>query len=61
MAADVAEMERMIAELLEFERLRDGRGVSAARQDLMRLVRDVAASFQNRPPGVRFVASSREM
>lgn len=61
MAADVAEMERMVAELLEFERLRDGRGIRTARQDLMPLLRDVAESFQNRPPGVRLVSTSRAM
>jgi signal transduction histidine kinase len=61
MAADVAEMQRMIAELLEFERLRDARGIQTARQDLMPLLRDVAARFQNRPPGVRIVSTSREM
>lgn len=61
MAADVAEMERMIAELLEFERLRDARGMRTARQDLMPLLREVAERFQNRPPGVRIVSMSREM
>lgn len=61
MAADVIEMERMIAELLEFERLRDGRGMRTARQDVMGLLRDVAKSFQNRPPGVRIVSTVREV
>ncbi|MCA1584089.1 MAG: HAMP domain-containing histidine kinase, partial [Acidobacteria bacterium] len=61
MAADVVEMERMIAELLEFERLRDGRGLRTARQDLMPLLRDVAESFHNRPPGVCIVSTSREL
>ncbi len=60
MAVDVAEMERMIAELLEFER-RDGRGIRTARQDLMPLLREVAESFENRPPGVRIASTSREM
>src|SRR5262249_57083550 len=50
----------MIAELLELERLRDGRGIKTARQDLMPLLRDVAESFKNRPPGVRIVSTSRE-
>jgi signal transduction histidine kinase len=61
MAVDVAEMERMIAELLDFERLRDGRGIRTARQDLVLILREVAQSFQNRPPGVRIVSMSREM
>ena len=61
MAADVAEMERMIAELLELERLRDRRGIQPARQDLMLIVREVAETFRHRPPGVRIVSTSREM
>jgi signal transduction histidine kinase len=58
MAGDIVEMERLIAELLEFERLRDGRGIRTARRDLMPLLRDVAKTFQDRPPGVRIVSSS---
>jgi signal transduction histidine kinase len=61
MAADVAEMERLIAELLKFERLRDSRAIKTARQDLTPLMREVAESFQNRPPGVRVVSMSREI
>ncbi|MEP6732263.1 MAG: HAMP domain-containing protein, partial [bacterium] len=34
LAGDVTEMERMVTELLELERLRMGRGISTARQDL---------------------------
>src|SRR5262245_3505387 len=55
-AADLAEMERMIEELLELERLR-GRGLRTVRQDLMPVVRDVAATFRNTPPGVRVVSN----
>jgi signal transduction histidine kinase len=54
MTADVAEMEVMVTELLEWERLRDGRGSQRERQDLVPLVREVAESFRDRPPGVRF-------
>jgi len=61
MAADVAEMEIMIGELLELERLRDGHGVRTARQDLLPLLKDVAESFRNRPPGVHIVSRSREL
>jgi signal transduction histidine kinase len=61
MAADVAEMERMIAELLEFERLRDARGIRRACQDLMPLLREVTEPFLNRPPGVRIVSMLPEM
>ncbi len=61
MVADVAEMERMVAELLELERLRGGRGVTLVRQDLMPILREVAKGFQDRPPGVRVDSRSREI
>ncbi len=61
MAADVSEMERMIAELLELERLRGGRGVNPARQDLVPILRDIGESFYNRPPGVRVASTSQEI
>jgi signal transduction histidine kinase len=51
--ADVAEMEAMITELLELERLREGRGIRTERRDLVPLLREVAESFQDRPPGAR--------
>ena len=54
MAADVAEMEAMITELLELERLRDGRGAPArAPATWSPILREVAESFADRPPGVR--------
>jgi signal transduction histidine kinase len=59
--ADVAEMEAMIAELLELERLREGRGLRRERLDLVPLLRQVAEGFQDRPPGVRFVAEAPEI
>jgi signal transduction histidine kinase len=61
MASDVAEMERMIAELLELERLRGGRGVSPVRHDLVPILHETVESFQSRPPGVRVVSPSREI
>jgi signal transduction histidine kinase len=60
-AADVAEMEAMITELLELERLREGRGLRRERRDLVPLLREVTESFEDRPPGVRFVAEPREI
>ena len=60
-AADVAEMEAMITELLELERLREGRGIRTERQDLMPILREVAESFHDRPPGVRMVAAPSEI
>jgi len=61
MAADMAEMEVMISELLELERLRDGRGIAIVRQDLLAIVREVADSFRDKPPGVRVITAAREM
>jgi signal transduction histidine kinase len=61
MVADVAEMDRMIAELLELERLRGGRGIIPLRQDLLPLVRDVAATLQTTRPGVRVIANAGEI
>ncbi|HEY4575689.1 MAG TPA: HAMP domain-containing sensor histidine kinase, partial [Thermoanaerobaculia bacterium] len=60
-AADVAEMEAMIAELLELERLREGRGLRRERRDLVPLLREVVESFQDRPPGARFVTTAAEI
>jgi signal transduction histidine kinase len=61
MTADVAEMEIMISELLELERLRDGRGVRLVRQDVVALLRDVAESFRDRAPGVRLISGTQEL
>lgn len=61
MAADVVEMEAMIAELLELERLREGRALVTERQDLVPLIRDVAERFADRPPGVSVTTSQPEM
>lgn len=53
MSTDVAEMETMVTELLELERLRDGRGLRLARTDLGSIVRDAAEAFAAVPPGAR--------
>jgi signal transduction histidine kinase len=53
MRADVAEMETMVTELLELERLRGGKGILAERRDLVPLLRDVTERHADRPPGVR--------
>jgi len=55
LAADVAEMERMISGLLELERLRAGKGVTLARQDVVPIVREVVTGYENRAPGVALV------
>jgi signal transduction histidine kinase len=61
MTADIAEMEIMISELLELERLRDGRGVRLARQDVTALLRDVVETFRDRAPGVRLNMGPQEI
>jgi signal transduction histidine kinase len=61
LTADVAEMERMVSELLELERLRSGRGMHMARGDLVTIAHDVADEFRGRPPGVRVVSTSSEL
>lgn len=53
MAADVAEMEAMVTELLELERLREGRGIHAERRDLLPILRRVVQGFEGRSPGVK--------
>ncbi len=57
--ADIVEMEAMITELLELERLRGGGGMRIERQDLVPIVHEVAERFEDRPPGVRVVAAKR--
>jgi signal transduction histidine kinase len=54
LSSDVTEMEKMISGLLELERLRTGRGVTLVRQDIMPIVREVVATYEDRAPGVRF-------
>lgn len=61
LAADVAEMEGMITELLELERLRTGRGLDTSRQDIVTVVRDVADRFRDRAPGVRLLPTTGEL
>lgn len=61
MAADLAEMEIMIGELLELERLRDGRRISTARQDVVSLLDEVARNYDDRPPSVRVVPTTPEI
>lgn len=61
LAEDVMEMDAMIAELLELERLRNGRGIHPARENLASIVREVADGFGDRPPGMRIIALPREI
>lgn len=61
LAEDIADMERMVTELLELERLRLRRGIETTRQDVMPLLREVAERFRDTPPGVRVVSTAREI
>jgi signal transduction histidine kinase len=61
LSSEVVEMERMIAGLLELERLRTGRGVTPARQDIVPIIREVVASFEDRPPGVQLTDREGEI
>lgn len=61
MTADVREMERMIAELLELERLRSGSGLQKTRQDLVPLLRAAAEPYRGVAPGVQVFSSVPEL
>jgi signal transduction histidine kinase len=61
MDADVTEMEAMLAELLELERLRDGRGIETERQDLVPVLREAAEALGEGPPGVRLELTEPEL
>jgi len=61
MGIDVAEMDHMVAQLLELERLRGGRGVTFVRRDLVPILHDVARTFENKPPGVRIVSALQKI
>ena len=60
MAADTAELERMVSELLELERLRDPSGLRRERGDLIPLLRDLVGAFADRAPGVRLAQAPAE-
>jgi signal transduction histidine kinase len=49
---NVGEMEAMVTELLELERLRAGYGLERGRHDVVEIVRDAVLAFADRPPGV---------
>jgi signal transduction histidine kinase len=61
LVSDIDEMEMMVAELLELERLRDGRGLNPSFQDLTPILREMAARFNSRRPGVHFISASQEI
>jgi signal transduction histidine kinase len=60
--SDVAEMEAMITEILEIERLKDGRGgLRPQPRDVTLLVREVVDAFRERGPGVRVAGRPEEV
>ena len=61
MVGDLNEMEAMIAELLELERLRDGRVIRLESNDLVSVIQEVADNYRNGPPGIRTVSPLREV
>ncbi len=58
---NVAEMEALVMELLELERLRDGRALKLEDCDLVSIVQDAAQPFEDRPPGVVLGARPAEL
>lgn len=56
--SDLKEMEAMIAELLELERLRSPNGLHREDQDLIPILKEVCQSFDARPPGIRVGTNS---
>lgn len=59
--ANVAEMETMVSELLELERLREGRGLQFDSGDLVELVQQSLQSFASRTPGVVFRSAPSQL
>lgn len=57
MDSDLTEMETMITELLELERLRSPNGLRREMQDLVPILREAVDSFHGRPPGLRVAAN----
>jgi signal transduction histidine kinase len=56
MLQDVAEMETMLTEILETERLRNGNGkLSLEAVNLTQLITETAAKYQSRKPGVKLM------
>jgi len=60
--SDVAEVEAMITEILEIERLKDGRGgLRPQPHDVVQLVREAVDAFGDRGSGVRLAGSPGEV
>ena len=62
MLQDVAEMETMLTEILETQRLSNGNGhLSIEEVDLVGLMSDVMAKYQGRKPGVRVIETPESL
>ena len=61
LSANVSEMEVLVTELLELERLRRGRGLRLREHDLMEIVRDAVSTFRDVAPGVRLAAAPERL
>ena len=61
LVGDLNEMEVMIDELLELERIRTGHGIRRERQNLVSLLREVAEARGDNAPGVRLLPPASEM
>lgn len=61
MVGDLNEMEAMITELLELERMREGRGLRRERLDLVQVVYELVEAYKSAPPGVSFATPSEEV
>jgi signal transduction histidine kinase len=51
----------MTTELLELERLRDGRTLRTTREDLVELLHEAAQTYKDTPPGIHVSASHSEI
>jgi signal transduction histidine kinase len=61
LVGDLNEMEAMIAELLEMERIRDGRGIRRETHDLLCVLREVAEDYRKGPPGIGIISPVPEL
>ncbi len=62
MLRDVSEMETMITEILETERLKNGNGkLALGPVDLAALARETQAKFKSRKPGVRMLGKQKAL
>lgn len=59
--SNVAEMETMVTELLEIERLRSGRGLHLERCLIGELMRELLQNFESRDPGIELEPVSEQL